>query len=174
MSFLSGPVTPNDTWRMEQFSKAYVKAVASASGCAYHEYHVDIDAVDIGLKRRTGPGPRRSPQIDVQLKSTFQSCLQSDCVAYPLDVPTYNKLRSPDYAVPRILVVLLVHTEFERWLAHSEDELRLFRCAYWASLRGEPETTNSSNITVRIPRTQVFDAVGLDAIFNRVANAGYP
>ena len=85
------------------------------------------------------------------MKATFQDCLLEDSVAYPLDIPTYNKLRPTDFAVPRILVVVLINETFENWTLHSENELKLFRCGYWVSLAGEPEVTNThTKTTVKV------------------------
>ena len=174
MAYLHGPVAPGDTWRMEQFSRAYVKAIAAAAGCTYQRAGPDIDVVDVILKRATSTGLRRSPQLDVQLKSTYKDCVQGDQVAYALDIPTYDNLRATDFAVPRILVVVLMNPEFENWTKHSETELDLFRCGYWVSLKGQPAVSNSSTKTVYLPRIQVFDPTGLDGIFNRLANAQDP
>jgi len=53
MARISGSILPEDTWRMEQFSKAYVKAVASVVECSVDWSTVDNDSVDGTLKRRS-------------------------------------------------------------------------------------------------------------------------
>ncbi|MFM5980640.1 MAG: DUF4365 domain-containing protein, partial [Sphaerospermopsis kisseleviana] len=45
----------------------------------------------------------------------------------------------------------------------SETELCLRRCAYWVSLRGQPQTQNTETVTVYIPRKNVFT---VDALKN--------
>jgi len=170
-TFLSGRVPPNETWRLEQFSRAYVKAVAAAAGCTYGTSLVDNDALDLNLKRATTYGRRWSPQLDVQLKATTEDCVKVGHVAYELDVPTYDKLRSLNYGVPRILVVVVMPEEIQSWLSHSEASLSLFHCGYWLSLAGQPAVANAYNRTVHLPRTNKFDAAGLDGIFARLSNA---
>ena len=170
MSFLTGQIPPDQTWRMEQFSRAYVKAVAAAAGCAYWTSAVDNDALDVQLRRATTTGVRRSPQLDIQLKATTANCVADDHIAFPLDIPTYDKLRPTNFAVPRILVVVVMHPDVENWTSHSEDALSLSRCGYWLSLVGQPEVANEYTKTVHLPRTQKFDAVGLDALFLRLSN----
>jgi Domain of unknown function (DUF4365) len=55
------------------------------------------------------------------------------------------------------------------WLQQSETELCLKRCAYWTSLRGQPESTNQTTVTVYIPRTNIFSVDALKNIMQQVA-----
>lgn len=159
---------------MEQFSKAYVKAVASVADCSIDWSTVDNDSVDGTLKRRTHSSTVRSPHLDIQLKSTHTDCIQNNHIVYPLLIKNYDELRSDNLAVPRILVVVLLPDDFSRWTLHTEQEMALRKCGYWVSLRGEPATSNMTSKTVHIPRQQVFDVIGLDAIFNRLESGGLP
>lgn len=72
---------------------------------------------------------------------------------------------------PRILIVVLLPNDETEWMSHSEDELVLRRCGYWLSLRGQPATENSTNVTVKLPRTQLFDVDQLTGLMAR-AQAG--
>lgn len=58
----------------------------------------------------------------------------------------------------------------EEWLQQSETELCLKRCAYWVSLRGQPERTNQNKVTVHIPRTNVFSVNALTTLMQQIAN----
>jgi hypothetical protein len=40
--------------------------------------------------------------------------------------------------VPRILLVLVVPDEIERWIDQTEEKLSMYHCVYWESLRGLP------------------------------------
>jgi len=71
--------------------------------------------------------------------------------------------------VPRLLVVVHVPESEAEWLRQTEGELALRRCGYWATLFGQPETTNTSRVTVRMPRVNVFDVAGLRALMGRAA-----
>ena len=55
---------------------------------------------------------------------------------FPLSLKNYDDLRSDSWA-PRLLIVVLLPTEEEEWLVHSEDELRMRHCGYWLSLAGD-------------------------------------
>lgn len=171
---LSGPVPPDETWRLEQFSFAYVRAVAAAAGVSVDVTEVDDDSVDLTLKRRTSGTPRKSPRLDVQVKATTGDCLRSDHIAFPISIKNYDELRDSHLSVPRILIVVLVPAELEEWTEHSEERLALARCAYWTSLRGSPEVENTHSRTVHLSRSNALNARALDAIFVRLANGGEP
>lgn len=47
-------------------------------------------------------------------------------------------------------------------------------CAYWASLSGEPATTNTDTVTVRLPRIQQFTPDALQQLMQRVNDGGTP
>jgi hypothetical protein len=67
-----------------------------------------------------------------------------------------------------------MHPEAGNWLDHTEDSLSLFKCGYWISLRGKPQVANNSDVTIHVPRTQVFDASSLHGIFENLENGVIP
>jgi len=95
--------------------------------------------------------------------------IRDNTLVYPLKRKNYDELRLSDLLVPRLLVVVHVPESDEEWLRHSEDELALRRCGYWVSLRGEPETTNQTKVTVYLPRSNVLDVVGLRGLMGRAS-----
>jgi hypothetical protein len=171
---LNGPAADGDTWRLEQFSKAYVQAVAAGADCSVSSPGIDIDSVDLILKRKTFATARRSPQLDIQVKATAAQCIGAASVSFPVRIKNYDELRDSNYAVPRILVVVVVPEQIQDWMEHDESRLALKRCGYWLSLRGFPASENEYTVTVSIPRSQAFDVQGLDQIFLRLADGGYP
>jgi hypothetical protein len=76
--------------------------------------------------------------------------------------------------VPRILVLVTVPKETEIWTQTMEEHLILRRCAYWMSLRGQAPKDHDSNITVRFPRLQLFDAPTLANLMSRIGSGGFP
>ncbi len=153
----------------EQFSIAYVRAVASVAGFSVSIPDVDDDSVDMVLAGRIVEGVPSRPRIDLQLKCTSEDVLREGEVVYPLKRKNYDELRLTDLVVPRLLVVVHVPESEAEWLRQTEDELALRRCGYWATLFGQPETTNTSRVTVRMPRVNVFDVAGLRALMGRAA-----
>jgi len=158
----------------QEFSKAYVKAVAAVCGFATQEPSVDDDSIDLTLSARGGGGTIRSPKVDLQLKCTAQDVLGAQTIDFPLEVKNYNELRPTNVLVPRILVIVIIPNDVLRWLSHSEAELLLRHCGYWYSLRGMAATVNQFTVTVNVPRTQVFDVPGLAGIMQRIANGQLP
>lgn len=160
--------------RKEQFSKAYVRAVASVAGFSTYEPSVDDDSIDVGFSDTGSNNTPRRPRIEAQLKCSAQDILREDGVHFPLSIKNYNDLRAADFLVPRILVVVLVPEELEEWLTHTEEETAVRRCGYWRSLTGMDETQNAQSVTVVLPRTQCFTAAALQEMMGRVSDGGMP
>ena len=158
----------------EQFSRAYVQAVAACCGFAWSEPSVDDDSVDMSLHQTGGGGTIRSPRLELQLKCKAASTPTNDPFSYSLKVKNYDDLRDSNVLVPRILVVVLVPDELEEWLSHSEAELAVRRCGYWVSLRGLPPSDNQSSQTVRIPRAQQFTVDELRGMMDRIGQGALP
>ena len=154
-------MTPN--LRMEQHSFTYVKAIAAQAGYKVNRPDNDTDSVDGVLMSDLG----RRPRIDFQAKATSQDVLSDGTLRFALPVHNYNNLRA-ETLTPRILVVLLMPQEETNWLIQSEEELCLRYCAYWLSLEGEPETSNTFSVTVQIPTANVFSVNQLNHLMDRV------
>lgn len=159
----------------EEFSYAYIHAVAAATGysCKKAERLEDLEGIDLTVTALGVQGTRRCPRIDLQVKCTSRAdIVHDDCIKYPLEVPAYEKLRFDDPTIPYLLVVVLVPDDLDDWLIHSEDELLLRHCGYWRSLAGEPETRNTKNITVQVPRTNLFTPDALKGFMRSLGTGG--
>ena len=151
--------------RMEQFSFAYVRAVAAHADCAVTDNHYpDINSRDGTISADWG---LRRPKIDFQAKATSQDVLRDGAVRFRLPRSDYNNLRRRD-TVPHILIVLLMPKDDADWLNQTSEELTMRRCAYWMSLEGMVESPNVSTVTVRVPVSQMFDSGQLRDMMNRV------
>ena len=162
--------------RKEQFSEAYVKAIAAVAGCAWAKPSVDDDSIDLTLSRRRMPGggARQAPKLDVQLKCHAADMpADGDDLSFELSPKNYDDLRDPSVCSPRILVIVLVPADIAGWIEQTEAELVLRRCAYWLSLRGLPEGKPSGK-TVRLNRGNVFSARALEDIMDRVGRDESP
>jgi hypothetical protein len=174
MSYPFDTCSPHETWRMQDFSSAYVRAISAVAGCSVTKPDVDNDSIDLILKRKREGTKIRSQQLDIQLKSTYTDCVRADHIAYSLKIKNYNELRPLNVAVARVLVIVTMNPEAGNWLDHTEDNLSLFKCGYYTSLRGMPQVANKSGVTIRIPRTQVFNASSLHGIFENLENGVMP
>jgi hypothetical protein len=162
--------------RQEGLARAYVQAVAAACGVGYSipnpDYGIDLTLEDILIR-----GQRRVPsgwKLDLQAKSTTLADIRGSHVKYDLEVRAYEVLRAPEARCPRILVVLVLPEDEDEWLAQTEGELILRRCAYWYSLRGRKRATRGKTVRLSVPRANVFSPVALREIMARLKEGGAP
>lgn len=155
----------------QQLSVAYVHAVSARAGFACQLIHVDDDSIDVQLAAKGMINEKsiyRSPKIDIQLKATSQNLLNTAHLAFPLPIKNYNDLRE-ESLVPRLLVVLYLPHDQDRWLEQTEDQMISRHCAYYATLLGEPPTGNQKSVTVYLPREQRLTAPSLRSLMIKAA-----
>lgn len=161
--------------RMEDISIAYVSAVAASNGYSVNSVKRDNDGVDMQLSCKGKPhltSIRHSPQLDIQLKSSYSSSRikfdNNGDVLYSLEAKNYNSLIDECRCNPLILVLLHLPEEETTWIEHTNQYLKLQKCAYWISLRGKPETRNKSSITIKIPCSNIFSPASLKEIMIKI------
>ncbi len=154
--------------QMEQFSLAYIRAVAATAGYQVIRPEPDVDSVDGVLMASFG----RRPRIEFQAKATARDILRADSLHFPIPVKNYNDLRA-DTRTPRILIVVLVPQEEDQWVNQTTNELCLRHCGYWLSLEGRPAVPNISSVSVAIPVANIFNGAQLCDLMTK-ANAGRP
>ena len=163
--------------RQEALSRAYVRAIAARAGVICVDATQDF-GIDFYLRAVTAQAGHYSdigPELDVQLKSTTRAEMSDTEVIYDLEVRAYNVLREhgiPGW--PRILVLLVLPTDEAQWLTHTVDELILRRCAYWVSPRGSEPVTAHRTVRIALPRVNVFSAVALAELLDRVKQGESP
>lgn len=154
-------LTHND--RAEALSRAYISAVVAGAGYTLAPQDFDRDGVDVQIRA----GGAMHPSLDLQLKATARLNRADDGeFRYPLRRRNYDLLQAPAL-VPRLLVVLDLPKDENQWLSVSVDELVIRRCAYWADLRGLPETDNEESVTVTIRQRNRFDVENLRDLMKR-------
>ncbi len=150
----------------ELLSIAYVHAVATRAGYVTATPEKDLDGVDMRI--HAGGGMR--PALDLQLKATINLREAGDeRVSFPLPLRNYNFLRIAAQT-PRLLVVLDLPKDRERWMTVTEDELIIRHRAYWMNLRGWDETDNTASVTVRIPKRNRLNVDSLRALMEQSRN----
>jgi hypothetical protein len=162
-------VTENE--QKQQLSVAYVHAVAARAGYTCQVQIVDEDSVDV-LIGATGyihdRAVVRSPRLEIQLKATSTLQLGTKGLIFPLKRKNYEDLRTRSL-IPRLLVVLVLPSDPAEWIDMSEECMISRRCAYWASLLGMTETSNTSSISVHLPRSQQFNVEQLQGLMQQVS-----
>lgn len=158
----------------EEFSYAYIYAYASAAGYTFQlsTRSVDISGIDASIASITTDEAFYEPRLYLQIKSTSREVLSNDQIRYTLRIKNYNELRKEKTLAPRILVVVLIPDNPYSWVQQSETELCLRNCAYWISPRGMPETQNTDNITLYLPRQQIFTIDALKTLMQRIETGG--
>lgn len=130
----------------EALSRAYVHAVAAGAGYVVASWDFDRDGVDLSLSA----GGAMRPSIALQLKATTRLDRSLDQgLSFQLPIKNYELLRIPTQT-PRYLVVLDLPKDSSEWLFITEEQLVMKRCAYWVSLVGKPEVSNSANIKISL------------------------
>ncbi|MDE2921542.1 MAG: DUF4365 domain-containing protein [Acidobacteriota bacterium] len=152
-----------DADQKEALSRVYALAVAARAGCTTAYPDFDRDGVDLVIQS----GMAMRPAIGVQLKATSQHLAEDDSyLRFRLKRRNYDLLRE-ETQTPRVLVVLQLPADREQWLTITEDDLVLRYRAYWLSLRGSEDTTNSTSVTVSIPKANLFNVESLDLLLER-------
>ena len=152
--------------KKEELSRVYARAVAAVAGYVTGVPDIDRDGVDLQIRA----GGAMRPAIDLQLKATV-NLLDKDDHHFRFPLPTRNfELLRVNTQTPRLLVVFALPKQESRWLTVTTEKLVLRRCAYWANLRGQPETTNRSTVTVSLGKKDVFDVTGLQRLMAQSRN----
>jgi hypothetical protein len=95
-------------------------------------------------------------------------------VLYDLEVRAYELLRRERPRCPRILVLLVLPSEEERWLSQTTEELILRRCVYWLSLRGAAPTNVQKTIRVSISKQNVFSVEAVTSLMAALRGGHQP
>jgi hypothetical protein len=144
-------------------SIAYVQAVAARAGYTCGEPPgPDRDSVDLQISA----GGSMRPKLDLQCKASITLKAKGNSLAFPLKRKNYDDLRVVTQT-PRLLVVLALPDDPEKWLAVSTTELMLRSAAYWLSLKGAAESDNSTSVTVSIPSKNLFDLAQLQYLMEQ-------
>lgn len=151
----------------QEFSLAFLHAVATSAGCAFHPHRVDLDSVDatIAASKRTYAC---RPRLDLQVKCTDLGVGRAGDFSYPMKTKNYDDLREGGLHVPLILVVVTVPQDPQRWVEHRPGEMVLRECAYWTDCRTWLPTKNPKGVRVSISRTRPFNEQSLRAIMSQI------
>ena len=163
-----------------ELSYAYLHAVCSKAGlsCKQTDRHDDAVGVDAEIIYR---GELKDTylteiQLNIQLKATTtQPVVSERGFSYFLQgTKRYDKLRTDNSAIYKILVVLFLPENSDDWLNCSEEELVMKRAAYWVNLYGAPEVDTTSGTTIYIPTSNMLTPEALVNLVNLAAHKKIP
>lgn len=164
-----------DNIKKTHLSHVYAYAVATSAGFFYEKTGNDNDmrSIDahINADDTVGGGQWKFPVLELQLKATTHCNFneQENNFRIEISIKNYNDLRG-DRSVPAILVVLFLPNECSDWIKHTEDELIAKKCAYWISLRDHPPVDNTSNVTIKIPKSNIFSPGSLTDLMTKISS----
>lgn len=161
-----------DNIQKEEFSIAYVHAVAALAKCNVGHWHIDGDSVDISLRASVPDGKQTiHPQLDIQLKCTDEDIFYDDGIHFPLKIKNYDDLRAR-VVNQRLLVVVCVPEGDTNWAEQDSDKLSLKKCGYWLPPSSFPDSDNKTSVTVKIPYDNIFSAENLIQAMRVIADGG--
>lgn len=147
----------------ERLSLGVATLVAARAGCQLTDVQLDRESIDITIRPVRG----QPVCIDVQLKSSSSLRREADHIVIDIPIKNYDDLRSEIVGNARILVVLDLDADEQRWLTVDAERLVTQRLAYWIDLYGADATVNQRRKRVRIPLDQVFSPDSLREIMQR-------
>ncbi len=161
--------------RMEDMSEAYLRALCAINGFSVSRPNHDNDGYDVQIECSGTINPSgivASPRLEVKLKASYTNIRVNPdkSISYKLEVKNYNSLIQTKRLVPLILVVFHMHRDEATWLYHTMDWLKITKCAYWISLKGEAPTSNKDTITIKIPAANILNAKSLWDIMYKISN----
>ncbi|MDI9365232.1 MAG: DUF4365 domain-containing protein [Flavobacterium sp.] len=172
------PLSNNDI--ESELSYAYLHAISAKAGisCKIGDRHDDGTGVDaqVNYRGNTSHAYLKHVQINVQLKATIKdSGNYPNHLTYFLNGKSrFEKLRTKDSDLYKILVVLFLPRNHADWLECSKEELILKNAAYWVCLYGADESFNPSGETIYIPKSHLLTPSELLRITDLAVNKNIP
>ena len=149
------------TQQQEQFSNAYLRAVATVAECTLAKPDVDDDSIDFTVSSKGFTGVYTRPKLDIQLKCHMRdSHIDTGGFSYPLKKKNYDELVVPN--------------DVTTWLHQSDMQTLIKYCSYWESLRGKPPSQNRTSISVYLPQENQLTASSLRDLLQVIASGGAP
>lgn len=156
----------------EELSYAYVHAVAAHAGFSCERISKDRDSIDVMIcakGRLAEDSLVMSPKLDLQLKATASREIDDENrLVIDLKMKNYDELRQISQT-PRVLVVMALPEEKEKWLAIEPEKLITRRCCYWHTLVGAPAVDNLASRRVKVSTAQVFSPENLRTLLNKAS-----
>ncbi len=156
----------------QQFSFAYIKAIASVARVKFEVQTFDKNGDDVVLKGDGYDGKKYpNPAVAVQVKCSKNIVESNGSIIYDLEVDDYNQLTAGFIHMnPAILVIVHVPEDIDEWvnvIPHEKTELKY--CAYWTSLRGKKQSVNTNTERVFIDKSNVFNINSLKFILSKIS-----
>lgn len=156
--------------RKQQYGRAYVLGVAAQAGVNHaipdNDFGVDGEFRSVRFDSARKRYFDESCTIDYQLKSTVNVIFEDDVLKYDLEVKNYQDL-IVERIMPMILILYVMPREEAEWFQVGPSETVMKRCAWWCSLQGLPDTSNTDKIRISIPIHQILTPEALKELLEK-------
>jgi hypothetical protein len=140
------------------FGERWFATVCAAAGCSSGTPTPDVNATDFLVQ------DPHSEVIRVQVKTHLMlNGHHTATASYDLAVESYDRLRNG--STHSYLVFLALYEAFGRWTGHSDRGSIVRAAGYWVEISGLPPTTNTSSITIPVPRANLLTPTSLRKLF---------
>jgi len=156
----------------EQYSIAFVHALATRARCKIDTLSVDDEQVDLTIRQKATRLQYSRVCVDVQLKCTGRDVVRDDGLHFSIKRKQYDGLRERGI-VKKILVALAVDVEFDNWMEFTPNDLLMRGSAYWIAVDGLPPITTQST-TLILPDANRFNVEQLLDMLHRIGTGGAP
>jgi hypothetical protein len=160
--FAQSPESMTIDDQKEQFSFAYVRAVAAVSRIAVSEPTVDDDSVDLLFQQRDGGRSVLSPRLEAQVKCTNASVVTATHVAYPLKMEKLRRSASNQSACSKNSYrcssagsIERLGESFREGTCHSQ--MRILAVPFWRTGGSKCVDTDGSCSKVESIRCRTFE-----------------
>ena len=156
MQAFSLPIGDENTW-LGAFGERWFRTICDAAACPAGKLAPDVVGTDFVVH------DRGHETIRVQVKTTEHPTTSGDAYTHSLDIATYDRLRVG--GTRGYLALVVMNSAHPRWTRHFRRGSVVAAGVYWACLAGEPETTNTTSITVSLPFANMLTPEKLLGLF---------
>ena len=154
---------------MEQLQEGYVSAIAATCGVSVQPVHRDMYRYDLEFVRQPDPTVEEV-SFRAQLKSTTGiPVIEPGATEFSYQFKSreaFDSLAMARTTQKHLLVVMAVHQNQNRWTYSHHRALLLRHCCYWLNMEGM--SSDAQHPTVSVPTANVFNAVALTGILDRI------
>jgi len=155
----------------EEFSYGYLQLLGAKAGLEVTKSgrQTDNQKIDLHIIHAGKISNIYTPRFDAQVKCTHQENIDDEYFKYDLDIETYDRLRNIYHDVPIFLIVLLVPEDINNWVQITQEQSIVKKCAYYISLKGLPESDNTTSVRIKIPIGNLVTPFSLNDIITDIA-----
>ncbi len=160
----------------EDLSICYLKAISAVNYISLDEQGHDEDSTDVIIKKKIElSGCPFFSEVSVQLKATSSLSQYSEDdseIVYALKAKNYNDLCTASN-IPKVLFLLVLPDNDEEWVNWTDSELMIKGRMYWFSLYGKTPTSNTSTVSLHIPKDNKLSPSSIEELITRAAEEGH-